>query len=515
MGKVGRTTSPGEVGKPEPPGDLRAGAGAGGTYPNRGEAANTNAVSRESLIRAILEADVAELAARDRHELAPLEASATNALAMLWATQGTRFLAALGRHADEWPNIPRSLVEAAFTASESLSLWDQFLAVRRRAYVAGIHSTAEDVGIIINVREAVEFGGVTFGMDDPRVQAFLDTEGGKLIRNVDETTRKAIMVQIRAATTAGGLSWDEAARRIAQRYAAFATPSPLGHIRSRAELVAATEINNAHGESRLQSGRLLAAAGLQVEKFWQNRGDNRVDDLICRRNTSAGWIGLEDEFPSGVDRPSGHPGCRCSLLVRRHRGGEGNADQRAADVLARAQRRASRPDVPRGNEIQHEVETRIRQLATHEEAYAFKDGVQVLAKGGGAADVQFTDAELAQMKDAILTHNHPRGLRDGLPSNSFSGADWFTGTGADVAEIRAVAYDFTYSVTRPAGGWPSREAMQSAYNRADAGTKGDFWPRISNGTMTKAEASATHFHEVALRMARELGLDYRRTPYTP
>ena len=62
-------------------------------------------------------------------------------------------------------------------------------------------------------------------------------------------------------------------------------------------------------------GQELAALGLEVEKSWLTLGDDRVSD-ICRTNAAAGWIPLQQSYPSGHERPLGHVACRCCGLTR-------------------------------------------------------------------------------------------------------------------------------------------------------------------------------------------------------
>jgi SPP1 gp7 family putative phage head morphogenesis protein len=66
--------------------------------------------------------------------------------------------------------------------------------------------------------------------------------------------------------------------------------------------------------------RALSAATLDVyretgttTKGWINANDEDVCK-ICNGNTDAGFIPLDEPFPSGVPHPPGHPWCRCALI---------------------------------------------------------------------------------------------------------------------------------------------------------------------------------------------------------
>jgi hypothetical protein len=121
-----------------------------------------------------------------------------------------------------------------------------------------------------------------------------------------------------------GRSYDEIAEDIQSQfkhyyepgsYWAFDAPRPQGHIDSRAHLIAVTESGQAYVEGNLIVGRDLAAAGLPMEKKWLTVGDNRVSQG-CQENEAAGWIPLDELFPSGHDAPLRFPGCRCDVLMQ-------------------------------------------------------------------------------------------------------------------------------------------------------------------------------------------------------
>jgi len=113
-----------------------------------------------------------------------------------------------------------------------------------------------------------------------------------------------------------GWSYNKTARILSDRYEQFAIGKPQLHIESRAHLIAITESGNAYEEGRLQTAKWMQAQGLDMEHFWLNVGDDRVSDG-CLANTAAGWIPLDQPFPSGHMRPLRFPGCRCRSLNRR------------------------------------------------------------------------------------------------------------------------------------------------------------------------------------------------------
>lgn len=79
---------------------------------------------------------------------------------------------------------------------------------------------------------------------------------------------------------------------------------------NRAELIAQTELNTAYNAAR---GELAARSGMN-EKAWATESGDPCP--ICLDNEAAGWIPIEDAFPSGDQLPTAHPRCYCSADFR-------------------------------------------------------------------------------------------------------------------------------------------------------------------------------------------------------
>ncbi|RJP53617.1 MAG: hypothetical protein C4583_04325 [Anaerolineaceae bacterium] len=156
--------------------------------------------------------------------------------------------------------------------------------------------------------------GISFTLVNPSAVAYLDQYGARMVTKINETTRDYIETILEQATKEGW-SYDRIAEALIERYEEFAIGKPQAHIESRAHLIAVTETGNAYTEGRLQAAQELEAAGLDMEKFWDTVGDDKVSDG-CKANAAAGWIKLDASFPSGHQRPLRFPGCRCDLLTR-------------------------------------------------------------------------------------------------------------------------------------------------------------------------------------------------------
>jgi hypothetical protein len=168
---------------------------------------------------------------------------------------------------------------------------------------SGAAATAADIGI-----------GTSFTLSNPRAVAYIEAVGARLVTQVNETTRGRIR-DIVAEGAREGRAYSRVARSIIDEFERMAVPKPQRHIRNRAELIAVTELGEAYEESGAIVSRDLMSAGLSMEKYWSNIGDDRVTPA-CIANTAAGWIPESQPFPSGHHHPLRFPGCRCASLRR-------------------------------------------------------------------------------------------------------------------------------------------------------------------------------------------------------
>lgn len=153
-----------------------------------------------------------------------------------------------------------------------------------------------------------------FQLDSPAAVAYLEKHAAAMVTAIDETTRDALNTIISNGIK-NKLSYDQIAEQIQQQFQQFSVKGRgPSHIRSRAELIAVTEIGNAYAEASHQVGLDLAAAGLTVVHSWSNTGDKRVS-AGCLANTAQGWIPIDEDFQSGHARPLRFPGCRCAELI--------------------------------------------------------------------------------------------------------------------------------------------------------------------------------------------------------
>jgi hypothetical protein len=262
-------------------------------------------------LTALIEAFTAQ---RKLRALDPLERKIELAMQAAFRKQGAAFIAALNRRAGI---LSGRLSEAAgdVLPPDWEAIFDS-VAASESLFAAGTLQGIED-SLLLGAGHTMADFSVTgaFDLGNPRAAVFLETHGAEAVARVNAETKRGLRTIISTGLSEGQ-SYDRIARNIRERYAGFSTPQPQQHIRSRAHLVAVTETGNAYTVGTRAVADDLMAAGLLMEKAWLDVGDRRVD-ADCEANAAAGWIPLNDTFPSGDDQPLAHPACRCSLMLRR------------------------------------------------------------------------------------------------------------------------------------------------------------------------------------------------------
>ncbi|MHB1131664.1 MAG: phage minor head protein [Chloroflexota bacterium] len=251
---------------------------------------------------------------RKRRALAPLERDLTRALAKAFRRQGKAFVKRFAALKDRFPT--ETMLESAIGNWEWEGLFDEAALATLKAFAQPLSRAARKAllkGALQAIADAET--AVAFDLKNPRAVAWLQDFGGTRVKRVNDHTKEVIG---RIVTQAGeeGWSYNRTAQAITQRFEEFAAGKPQAHIDSRAHLVAVTEVGDAYEEGNFQAAQALQDIGLEMEKKWSDSGDGKVSDG-CQANSAAGWIPLNQPFPSGHQRPLRFPGCRCDLLTRR------------------------------------------------------------------------------------------------------------------------------------------------------------------------------------------------------
>ena len=110
--------------------------------------------------------------------------------------------------------------------------------------------------------------------------------------------------------------------------------------------------------------------------------------------------------------------------------------------------------------------------------------------------------------DGVVTHGHPSG-------RSLSADDVGEAIALGVAEIRVTGIGpdrrrYAYALRRPSEGWPSEMQVQNAYLHAIEEADAFLQTQVDAGIITPSDATYLRRHEIWKRVARQLGMDYRR-----
>jgi|APSaa5957512622_1039677.scaffolds.fasta_scaffold27859_2 hypothetical protein len=191
------------------------------------------------------------------------------------------------------------------------------ITVKTAPFFVGPIQKAAEQSLVIGANQAIaELGlGISFDLKNPRALAYLKDYGVQRVAKIDSTTQKYLSTLLQQSLDEGWSSKRTAAA-IIERYEQFAIGQPQAHIESRAHLIAVTETGEAYSEANLMVAQDLQDAGITMEKAWSTVGDGKVSEG-CLENEAKGYIGLNQEFPSGHQRPLRFPGCRCDMLTRR------------------------------------------------------------------------------------------------------------------------------------------------------------------------------------------------------
>jgi hypothetical protein len=119
----------------------------------------------------------------------------------------------------------------------------------------------------------------------------------RLTGEISDTSVNRLRDAIADAWDAGG-SFNQIVSAIQETFADFSDV--------RAGRIAQTEVNDAYNRGRLSTA---VYAGFD-QKSWDPDGEACP---ICMDNVDAGWIGIDDDFPSGDPAPTAHPNCDCSI----------------------------------------------------------------------------------------------------------------------------------------------------------------------------------------------------------
>ena len=155
----------------------------------------------------------------------------------------------------------------------------------------------------------------TFNLANPRAVKYFKETGGSLkyIKDIQGTTKGSLQ-RLMVTALDEGWSYNQAGQEIRKLF-----DGPIS--RERARLIAVTESARSDETGNHIFAQSIQDDGVKMEKYWQNSQDGKVSDG-CLENSAAGWIPLNEEFPSGDQEPPRFPGCRCFAMYRESQGAD-------------------------------------------------------------------------------------------------------------------------------------------------------------------------------------------------
>jgi hypothetical protein len=220
----------------------------------------------------------------------------------IFTEQGEDFVGGLAAIQDK-------VTDGSLAATDWLPYFNQATSATRQALERLIFN---------NVLEALILGGgrlvddldlpitISFGLDNPRAVAYAMANAAEKVTQINDATREMINRTIVNAIT-DGTSWDNTAKELTSLFKEMT--------RGRAERIARYELGSGYEQGKKLAAQEMAAEGLTMEKKVVTAGDDRVRPSH-RDNETAGWIGMDETFPSGDDVFPSDPGCRCSVIWR-------------------------------------------------------------------------------------------------------------------------------------------------------------------------------------------------------
>lgn len=200
-----------------------------------------------------------------------------------------------------------------------------------------------------------------------------------------------------------------------------------------------------------------------------------------------------------------------------------NKNRKKAQELARQKQDVNAGLNPKQIATLSKLESKNATRKTEQINVVDENGKVVFSKNGTKRRVNLYPWEAAQLKDKIVTHNHPaepllgKGLaaRIGLPIN---GVDLATAIRNDAKEIRASAQGYVYSIKRPKNGWGNIKAADVERDFNFAWNQSNVWSKryVMGGKTYDDKLNRQGRYNVGVQssimreLAKKYGLNYTR-----
>jgi len=416
---------------------------------------------------------------------------------------------------------------------------------------------------------------LSFKVTNPRSQHFIETYGAKLVTAITDETRDGLRKMLSTAYREG-LSVDQTAALIRgsigvtgrqaialRRFAENAygnLPAEIAErriaryneklINYRARMIARTELIRASNQGELEGWRQLQDEGIfartGTKKFWMIAYDERTCD-ICIGLDGQG-VELKEPFASGDDAPPAHPHCRCTIYLvpedmpRLQSMIPESERKKLEDRGLKLQPAPTKEDLQwswekptpgastvsevlgvgggKGGEVAARAYERALGTAEWEIRTAPIEHVVVVDERGkvlthlkgGRDSCAIPPADMAKLRGATLTHNHPGWQYNAewdKYGQSFSIDDIKLARKAGTKEIRAVGKDRTYVMGSQNLG--SIKDLEQEIALAEKKVQAIDVPTFvgEQRAVRMQEANRSYWHRVWEELAKKFNLDYR------
>lgn len=146
---------------------------------------------------------------------------------------------------------------------------------------------------------AKSLGGVA--SEDAAATYLREHSLSKLTGGLNETSIDRLQDALATAWDSGG-SYDQMVSAITTTFDDFSE--------ARAGLIAQTESADAYNSARRDTALLLD----YDEHSWETESGDPCP--VCEANEAQGWLDIDEDFESGDDAPTAHPGCLCVANFR-------------------------------------------------------------------------------------------------------------------------------------------------------------------------------------------------------
>lgn len=298
--------------------------------------------------------------------------------------------------------------------------------------------------------------------------------------------------------------------------------------RARATTIVRTELSRAWAVASHERASQSEAAGVAMDKVWRRSG--KIHSRLAHDLADGRRVPLNEAFlinghslqhPHDPKAPASETiNCGCICLYR-PRDTPGTLPDKRPFTAQELALNPNKAQMATGQSVRALQDAELRRLIDirrqviaespieHLNAWS-RDGKVLFSKTGNALSVELNAAQLGQLNDAVLLHNHPGGPL------SFSTDDVKLAIWHDVAETHVVDRLFRYEIVRPeSANWGPAywsRTLRPIVERVTAEVQSQLDAALKSGQITEDQYQRLFDHMVWDGVNKEADLGYRRIP---